>query len=65
MTICAIESTFKLINIYIDTEKAYEGMKKLRSFNSRRVLEDMIWIMIKAASLGVQYGLVSIFGNSD
>ena len=38
----AIESTFKLINIYIDTEKEYEGMKKLRSFDSRRVLEDMI-----------------------
>ena len=42
MTIRAIESTFEIINIYIDTEKAYEGMKKLRSFNSCRVLEDMI-----------------------
>ena len=38
----AIESKFELLNINIDTQKAYEGIGKLRSFNSRRVLEDMI-----------------------
>ena len=42
ITICTIESIFKSINIYIDTKKTYEHIRKLRSFNSHRVLEDMI-----------------------
>ena len=31
ITICTIESTFKSINIYIDTEKAYERYKKTQT----------------------------------